>query len=148
MSDASPAQPATARRLEIWLPAVIVVADQITKYLVRRSLPIHDSVEVLPGFLDFTHVRNTGAAFGMLNTVDFPFKTLVIAIVAMGATAGKYMAKTADPISKFRGRFASWDGIPVMPTYHPAYLLRNPSAKKTVWEDLKLVMDILGPRPE
>jgi DNA polymerase len=66
------------------------------------------------------------------------------AIVAMGATAGKFMAKTGDPISKFRGRFASWDGIPVMPTYHPAYLLRNPSAKKTVWEDLKLVMDVLG----
>jgi uracil-DNA glycosylase len=35
-----------------------------------------------------------------------------------------------------------------MPTYHPAYLLRNPSAKKTVWEDLKLVMDVLGSRPE
>lgn len=69
-------------------------------------------------------------------------------IVALGATAGKFMAKTADPISKFRGRFASWDGIPVMPTYHPAYLLRNPSAKKTVWEDLKLVMDVLGSRSE
>ncbi len=69
-------------------------------------------------------------------------------IVALGATAGKFMAKTADPISRFRGRFASWDGIPVMPTYHPAYLLRNPSAKKTVWEDLKLVMDILGPRAD
>jgi DNA polymerase len=65
-------------------------------------------------------------------------------IVALGATAGKFMARTADPISKLRGRFASWDGIPVMPTYHPAYLLRNPSAKKTVWEDLKLVMDLLG----
>ena len=69
-------------------------------------------------------------------------------IVALGATAGKFMAKTAEPISKFRGRFASWDGIPVMPTYHPAYLLRNPSAKKTVWEDLKLVMDVLGSRSE
>ncbi len=69
-------------------------------------------------------------------------------IVALGATAGKFMAKTADPISRFRGRFASWDGIPVMPTYHPAYLLRNPSAKKTVWEDLKLVMDMLGPRAD
>ncbi len=65
-------------------------------------------------------------------------------IVALGATAGKFMTKTADPISKIRGRFASWDGIPVMPTYHPAYLLRNPSAKKTVWEDLKLVMGALG----
>jgi DNA polymerase len=69
-------------------------------------------------------------------------------IVALGATAGKFMARTGDPISKFRGRFSSWDGIPVMPTYHPAYLLRNPSAKKTVWEDLKLVMDVLGTRAE
>ena len=70
------------------------------------------------------------------------------AIVALGATAGKFMTKTADPISRLRGRFAAWDGIPVMPTYHPAYLLRNPEAKKTVWEDLKLVMDVLGGRAE
>lgn len=69
-------------------------------------------------------------------------------IVALGATAGKFMTKTGDPISKIRGRFSAWDGIPVMPTYHPAYLLRNPSAKKTVWEDLKLVLDVLGPRAE
>lgn len=66
------------------------------------------------------------------------------AIVALGATAGKFMTKTAEPISKLRSRFASWDGIPVMPTYHPAYLLRNPAAKKDVWADLKLVMDVLG----
>lgn len=70
------------------------------------------------------------------------------AIVALGATAGKFMAKSGDPISKIRGRFASWDGIPVMPTYHPAYLLRNPAAKKEVWADLKLVMDVLGIRSE
>lgn len=69
-------------------------------------------------------------------------------IVALGATAGRFMAKSGDPISRLRGRFASWDGIPVMPTYHPAYLLRNPSAKKTVWEDLKLVMDVLSPPGE
>ncbi len=88
MHDVSPAEPVNARRLEIWLPALVVVADQITKYLVRRSLPLHDSVSVLPGFLDFTHVRNTGAAFGMLNAVNFPFKTAVIAMVAMGALVG------------------------------------------------------------
>ena len=70
------------------------------------------------------------------------------AIVALGATAGKFMARSAEPISKLRGRFASWDGIPVMPTYHPAYLLRNPSAKKEVWADLKLVMDVLDSRAE
>jgi len=69
-------------------------------------------------------------------------------IVALGATAGRFMARSGDPISRLRGRFASWDGIPVMPTYHPAYLLRNPSAKKTVWEDLKLVMDVLSPPGE
>lgn len=70
------------------------------------------------------------------------------AIVALGATAARFMARTADPISRLRGRFASWDGIPVMPTYHPAYLLRNPSAKKEVWADLKLVMDVLGSRAD
>lgn len=66
------------------------------------------------------------------------------AIVALGATAAKFMAKTGDPISRIRGRFASWDGIPVMPTYHPAYLLRNPAAKKDVWADMKLVLAVLG----
>jgi uracil-DNA glycosylase family 4 len=70
------------------------------------------------------------------------------AIVALGATAGKFMTRSAEPISKLRSRFASWDGIPVMPTYHPAYLLRNPSAKKEVWADLKLVMDVLNARAE
>ena len=70
------------------------------------------------------------------------------AIVALGATAGKFMTKTAEPISKLRGRFSSWDGIPVMPTYHPAYLLRNPAAKKDVWADLRLVMDVLGSRTD
>lgn len=70
------------------------------------------------------------------------------AIVALGATAGKFMAQSGDPISRLRGRFSSWDGIPVMPTYHPAYLLRNPAAKKEVWADLKLVMDVLGTRSE
>lgn len=73
---------------DIGIPLVVVVADQITKFMVRRSIAVHDSVPVLPGFLDFTHVRNTGAAFGMLNAIDFPFKTVVIALVATAALAG------------------------------------------------------------
>ena len=52
------------------------VVDQVTKAIVRATLPLHDSVTVIPGLLDFTHVRNTGAAFGILNAVDFPFKTV------------------------------------------------------------------------
>ena len=60
------------RRLEIWLPIVIVALDQLTKAIVREALPLHTSVTVIPGLIDFTHVRNTGAAFGILNAADFP----------------------------------------------------------------------------
>src|SRR5215831_4010087 len=60
------------RRLEIWLPIVIIAFDQLTKAAVRATLPLHASREIVPGLLDITHVRNTGAAFGILNAVDFP----------------------------------------------------------------------------
>lgn len=76
------------RHVELWLPLLVVALDQVTKWLVREKIPLHSSVEVIPGFLDFTHVRNTGAAFGFLNGVDFPGKTLVIAVVAIGALIG------------------------------------------------------------
>jgi signal peptidase II len=85
------------RRLEIWLPLVVVAADQLTKELVRQMLPLHASVRVVPGFLDLTHVRNTGAAFGFLNTVDFPFKAVVIPVIATAAlvAVGMYLANLA-----------------------------------------------------
>src|SRR5260370_16738538 len=73
--------PAQSRRLELWLPLGIVIVDQLTKALVRATLPIHDSVTIVPGLVDFTHVRNTGAAFGILNYAEFPFKTVVIALI-------------------------------------------------------------------
>lgn len=76
------------RRIEIWLPLIVIVLDQIAKAAVRARLPLHSSVTVLPGLMDFTHVRNTGAAFGILNTIDFPFKTSAIAIVATAALIG------------------------------------------------------------
>ncbi len=76
------------RRLELWVPLLVVALDQLTKWLVRVRVPLHDSVEVIPNLLDITHVRNTGAAFGFLNGVDFPGKTLVIAVVAVVALVG------------------------------------------------------------
>ena len=83
---------APVRRLEIWLPIVVVALDQLTKsaFFGARTLPLRrtGSVPVLPGFVDFTHVQNTGAAFGFLNAADFPFKTLVIAIIATAALIG------------------------------------------------------------
>lgn len=77
--------------LAIWIPVVTIVLDQITKWLVRTRVPLHSSVEVIPNFLDITHVRNTGAAFGFLNAVDFPGKTIVIAVVAIVALIGVSM---------------------------------------------------------
>ena len=76
---------ARVRRLEIWMPLAIVVLDQLTKWLVRVRVPLYSSVEVIPNFLDITHVRNTGTAFGFLDSVNFPGKTLAIGIVAMCA---------------------------------------------------------------
>ncbi|MEN6376117.1 MAG: uracil-DNA glycosylase [Smithella sp.] len=61
-------------------------------------------------------------------------------ICALGTFAAKTLLKTDAPISVLRGRFHYYEGIKLMPTYHPAYLLRNPAAKKTVWEDVQLIM--------
>jgi len=77
-----------SRRLELWLPITIVVADQLAKAMVRAMLPLHESITVLPGFMDFTHITNSGAAFGILDRVDFPFKTVVIAVIATAALIG------------------------------------------------------------
>ena len=77
-----------SRRIEVWLPVLVVVLDQASKAMVRRALTLHESINIVPGLLDFTHVRNSGAAFGFLNAVDFPFKTTVIAVVATVALVG------------------------------------------------------------
>ena len=79
---------APARRLEIWLPVLVVALDQLSKAAVRAMLPLHESVTIVPGFVDFTHVRNSGAAFGILNGVDFPFKSIFIAVIATSALIG------------------------------------------------------------
>ena len=76
------------RKLEIIVAVSVVVLDQITKALVRPALALHESVQVIPGFLDLTRVHNTGAAFGMLNAVDFPLKTVVLSLVAFIALGG------------------------------------------------------------
>jgi DNA polymerase len=65
-------------------------------------------------------------------------------IVALGKFAAHWLLKTATPITRLRGQLGEWEGIPAMPTYHPAYLLRNPRAKKDLWEDMKVVLELLG----
>lgn len=61
-------------------------------------------------------------------------------IVALGTFAAKTLLKTELSISQLRGRFHDYHGIKLMPTYHPAYLLRNPEKKKDTWEDIKMVI--------
>jgi len=77
-----------ARRPELLLALVIVVLDQLTKAAVRGRFVLHETAEVVPGFLNLTRVHNSGAAFGMLNTVEFPFKPLLLTLVALLALGG------------------------------------------------------------
>jgi len=75
-------------RLGVWIPIVIVVLDQITKAVVRQTLALHESITVVPGFLDFTHIRNTGAAFGFLDAAQVPYKTVLLSAVAVASLLG------------------------------------------------------------
>ena len=66
------------------------------------------------------------------------------AVVALGTFAAQTLLATKEPISALRGRFHDYHGIPLMPTFHPAFLVRYPERKREVWEDMKQVMGLLG----
>ena len=82
-----------AHPLDLRTMAVIVAVDQVTKAIVRQVLPLGESRTIIPEILDLTHVHNTGAAFGLLNAADFPYKSIVmigvaaVALVAIAAYA-------------------------------------------------------------
>jgi len=65
-------------------------------------------------------------------------------IVVLGNTACQNLLNTKEGITKLRGNFQDYFGVKVMPTFHPAYLLRDPSKKKLVWDDMKQVMELLN----
>lgn len=65
-------------------------------------------------------------------------------ICALGRVAARGLLEKEIKITQERGKWQSYEGIPVMPTYHPAYLIRNPSAKRPVWEDVQKIMTLLG----
>jgi len=70
-------------------------------------------------------------------------------ICALGAVAARTLLKTESSISRLRGRLHSYGKISLMPTFHPAYLLRNPDKKRDVWEDMQVLMREMGlKRPE
>jgi signal peptidase II len=97
-SDEAAKAPARfARPAEVVTILSVIGVDQLTKQMVRQMVPLHETVNVIPGLLDLTHVQNTGAAFGLLNAAEFPYKPAVmiaiaaialIAIAAYGAQLG------------------------------------------------------------
>lgn len=85
----STADVASVRRaLFVWVVALVVIVDQAVKALVRPRLELFDSITVIPGFFSLTRVHNTGAAFGLMNNIDFPFKAAVLALLQTAALVG------------------------------------------------------------
>lgn len=66
------------------------------------------------------------------------------AVVALGKFAAQTLLQTKEIISRLRGNFRDYHGIPLMPTFHPSALLRDPAKKREVWEDMQKVMRLLG----
>jgi len=80
--------PARGPGLFWWLAFSLIVADQITKALVRQAVPLYDTRPLISGFVDFVHVRNEGVAFGLLNTLDLRNKWVLTTALATAALAG------------------------------------------------------------
>jgi signal peptidase II len=76
------------RPLYVWIALGVIVLDQVVKAAVRPRLNLFDSIDVIPGFFSLTRVHNTGAAFGLLNALDIPFKSAVMALVQTTALVG------------------------------------------------------------
>jgi signal peptidase II len=72
----------------VWVVALVVVLDQVVKALVRPRLELFESISVISGFFALTRVHNTGAAFGLMNGLDFPFKAAVLAVLQTAALVG------------------------------------------------------------
>ena len=89
VTQASDMAPSSAgvitRRVMVTISVAILVLDQLTKLLVRTQIALNDSIEIVPGFLNLVHVRNTGAAFGFLNAIDLGYKQLLMTAVALVA---------------------------------------------------------------
>ena len=67
---------------------IVVILDQVVKALVRPRLELHESITVISGFFSLTRVHNTGAAFGLMNNIDFPLKAAVLALLQTAALIG------------------------------------------------------------
>jgi signal peptidase II len=76
------------RPLPLWIATTVLLLDQVVKMIVRPKLGLYESVPVIPGFFSLTRIHNTGAAFGLLDAIDFPFKAVLLALVQTTALIG------------------------------------------------------------
>jgi signal peptidase II len=93
-----------SRQPDLWIALAVVVLDQVVKAIVRREMALNESITVIPGFFDLTRVHNTGTAFGFMNATDFPFKTAILACVAIGALAALAMYSATLPANQWLAR--------------------------------------------
>ena len=91
-------------QLELWIAAAIVALDQAAKAVVRSRFELHESIEIIPGFFNLTRVHNYGAAFGLMNAADFPFKTAVLSIVAAVALLALTVYASTLPVDQLLAR--------------------------------------------
>lgn len=87
------------RKLELTIVPAIAILDQITKLWVVAEMELYQSIPVIPGLLNLTHIRNSGVAFGLFNTAEFAYKPLVMSLVALGALVGVALYATQLPIT-------------------------------------------------
>jgi signal peptidase II len=76
---------ARRRSLYLWISAGIVLLDQATKLVVDRWMALHESLDVVEGFLRLTYVRNRGAAFGILSDAELPYQAALFSLLSLGA---------------------------------------------------------------
>ena len=93
-----------SRQPDLWIALAVVVLDQIVKAIIRREIELNESIPVIPGFFDLTRVHNTGTAFGFMNATDFPFKTVILACIAIGALAALAMYAATLPADQWLAR--------------------------------------------
>jgi signal peptidase II len=86
------------RSLEVTVIAGVALLDQVTKLVVTRQLALLETVPLVPGLLNLTHVRNSGVAFGFLNSAEFAFKPALMAVFALAALVGVGIYATQLPL--------------------------------------------------
>lgn len=87
------------RRLELGIVGAVVLLDQLTKRLVVGEMELYETIPVIPGLLNLTHIRNSGVAFGMFSTAEFAYKPVVMTVVALLALVGVGLYATQLPLA-------------------------------------------------